>query len=138
MKTQRSVSGPPGSRRHRAFLVATCAALVLAAVGDAGPEIVDSRSIVAGYDGPGPLIYLGCALLVATVRWRFVPLVAVVMSAFFLFGGMADPEFARRLVTPAESIAFGAAWLQMLAFAAVIVFAIAAVWSKPRAESPTG
>ncbi|WP_426502451.1 hypothetical protein ACPPVO_32985 [Dactylosporangium sp. McL0621] len=66
---------------------ATCVALVLAAVGDAGPEIVASRSLFAGYDGPGPLIYLGVAVVVATVRWRFAPLLAVAMSALFLPAG---------------------------------------------------
>jgi hypothetical protein len=42
------------TRRRRRWVVATCVALVLAAVGDAGPEIIESGSFVAGYDGPGP------------------------------------------------------------------------------------
>jgi hypothetical protein len=107
----------------------TCAALVLAAVGDAGPEIIASRSPLDGYDGPGPLIYLGVAAIVAaTVRWwRFVPLLAVVTSAFFLVGGLADADFAHRLATPA-GIPSAAAWLQMLGFAVAAVAGTAAVW----------
>ena len=112
--------------RRRKWVVATCVALVLAAVGDAGPEIIESGSLVAGYDGPGPLIYLGFAAVVAAVRWRFAPLLAVAMSAFFLFGGFSDKEFTDRLVTP-TGVAFVAAWLQMLSFAAVIVCGTAAV-----------
>lgn len=112
--------------QHRKWVVATCVALVLAAVGDAGPEIIESGSLVAGYDGPGPLIYLGFAAVVAAVRWRFAPLLAVAMSAFFLFGGFSDEEFTDRLVTP-TGVAFAAAWLQILSFAAVIVCGAVAV-----------
>ncbi|WP_222854116.1 hypothetical protein [Fodinicola acaciae] len=96
--------------RQTRWIVATCGALVLAAVGDAGPEIVASGSLLAGYDGPGPLIYPGSvskshsepdprpvSMLVAVVRWRFMPLLAVAMSAFFLFGGFADAGFVGRL-----------------------------------------
>jgi hypothetical protein len=119
--------------RHRKWVVATCVALVLAAIGDAGPEIIESRSLVAGYDGPGPLIYLAVAVIVATVRWRFAPLLAVAMSAFFLFGGFADADFTHRLVTP-TGVEFVAAWLQMLAFAAAIGCGTAAVYRR-RSES---
>ncbi|GLW33588.1 hypothetical protein [Actinoplanes regularis] len=111
---------------HNGWVIATCTALVLAAVGDAGPEIVASRSLTAGYDGPGPLIYLGVAVLVAALRWRFVPLAAVVMSAFFLFGGFADADFVDRL-TAGSGAGFVAAWLQMLSFAAAIVCGTAAI-----------
>ncbi|MFE9583274.1 hypothetical protein ACFYO1_43355 [Nocardia sp. NPDC006044] len=113
--------------RRRPFIIATCTALVLAALGDAGPEIIESRSVLTGYDGPGPLIYLGFAAVVALVRWRYIPLAAVVMSLFFLFGGLADADFRTRLGTPAETTEFLAAWLQMLGFAAAILFGIAAV-----------
>jgi hypothetical protein len=118
---------------RRRWVVATCIALVLAAVGDAGPEIIESGSLVAGYDGPGPLIYLAFAVVVATVRWRFAPLLAVAMSAFFVFGGLADADFAGRLTSP-TGVASVAAWLQMLGFAAAIVCGTAAV-RLPRAGS---
>jgi hypothetical protein len=112
-------------RRGR-WVVAICVALVLAAVGDAGPEIVESRSLVSGYDGPGPLIYLGVAAVVAAVRWRFAPLLAVAVSALFLVGGFSNADFVDRLVTP-SGVTFVAGWLQMLSFAAVIVCGTAAV-----------
>jgi len=126
---------PEETGRRRRWVVATCVALVLAAVGDAGPEIIESRSLVAGYDGPGPLIYLGvAAMVVATVRWwRFAPLLAMAMSALFLFGGFADADFVGRLTTP-TGVAFVAAWLQMLSFAAAIVCGTAAV-RRRRARS---
>jgi hypothetical protein len=116
---------------RRGWVVATCAALVLAAVGDAGPEIIESRSLVAGYDGPGPAIYLAVAAIVATVRWRFTPLLAVAMSALFLVGGFADADFTNRLTHPA-GVAFVAAWLQTLSFAAAIVGGTAAVRGNPQ------
>ncbi len=114
------------------FRYSVCGALVLAAVGDAGPEVVRSGSLVAGYDGPGPLIYLAFAVLVAVAPWRYAPLAAVAMSALFVLGGFSDPVFRGRLVTPSEAIDFGAGWLQILAFVAAIAFGLAAIWSKPR------
>jgi hypothetical protein len=122
----RAVDDRSVTDKHTRWVVATCAALVLAAVGDAGPEIIASRSLVAGYDGPGPLIYLGVAAIVAAVRWRFTPLLAVAMSALFLVGGLASADFADRLDGPA-GVASVAAWLQMLSFAAAIVCGTAAV-----------
>jgi hypothetical protein len=104
------------------FLIATCVALVLAAVGDAA----------TGYDGPGPFIYPAFAVLVALVRWRFTPLFAAAMSAFFLFGALATPEFANRLVRPDQALAFAAGWLQLLSFLAAAVFSVAAVVQAPR------
>jgi len=112
--------------RRRKWVGATCAALVLAAVADAGPEIVESGSLVAGYDGPGPVIYLGVAAFITAVRWHFVPLLAVAMSAFFIVGGIADADFAERLATPG-GLAFIAAWVQMLGFAAAVVCGTTAV-----------
>lgn len=120
--------------RRRKWITATCVALVLAAVGDGGPEIIESRSLLAGYDGPGPLIYLCFAAVVATVRWRFAPLLAVAMSVFFLIGGFSDADFADRLVTAAGAASVGA-WLQMLSFAAAIVCGTAAVrWRGVRSS----
>ncbi|WP_433132132.1 hypothetical protein ACQPWW_12120 [Micromonospora sp. CA-240977] len=102
--------------------------LVVAAIGDAGPEIVESRSLIAGYDGPGPLIYLGVAAMVAAVRWRFMPLLAVLTGVLFLFGGFSDASFVDRLGTPTEPVQFCAGWLQVAGFAAAVAFGIAAVW----------
>ncbi|MFG1795907.1 hypothetical protein [Nocardia sp. NPDC049149] len=121
-----------GSNRFR---IGTCLALVLAAIGDAGPEIIESRSLIAGYDGPGPLIYLAFAALVALVRWRYTPLFAVAMSVFFLFGGFADADFTNRFITPSATVEFLAAWLQTLGFVATIGFGLAAVWWRSAAET---
>lgn len=111
--------------RHRALLIGTCAALVLAAIGDEA----------TGYDGPGPFVYLAVAVLVAVVRWRFTPLLATVMSVFFLFGGFASAGFTRQLTDPGQVLGFVAGWLQMVGFAAAAVFAIGAVVCGNRAGS---
>ncbi|MEU4249106.1 hypothetical protein AB0F15_17025 [Amycolatopsis sp. NPDC026612] len=103
--------------RHRTFLIATCVALVLAAIADEA----------TGYDGPGPFVYPAFAVLVALVPWRFTPLLVVLMSALFVFGGLASPEFVRRLTTPGRALDFASAWLQLLGFAAAAGFAVAAV-----------
>lgn len=103
--------------RYRMFLIATCVALVLAAIGDQA----------TGYDGPGPFIDLAFAVLVALVRWRFTPLLVVAMSALFLYGGLATPAFTARLVQPGDAVDFAAGWLQMLSFGAAAAFAVTAV-----------
>jgi hypothetical protein len=111
----------------RRFAVVACVALVVAAIGDAGPEIVHSHSLFAGYDGPGPLIYLAVAATVAVVRWRFMPLLAVATGALFLVGGLSDAAFRSRLNTPLEPVPFYAGWLQMAGFGAAVAFGIAAL-----------
>jgi hypothetical protein len=111
-------------------------ALVLAAIGDQAP----------GYDGPGPFIYLAFAGLVALARWRFAPLLAVVMAIFFLLGGLS-PYFVRALTDPGRPLVFAAGWLQMLSFVATVVFAVSAVafahrsltdHDNPTASGPRG
>ncbi|MEU4222074.1 hypothetical protein [Actinoplanes sp. NPDC026623] len=97
--------------------------------------MVESRSLVAGYDGPGPLIYLSVAVLVAAVRWRFVPLVAVVVSALFLVGGLADADFRDRLTGPVGA-ALAGGWLQMISFVAVMLCGLVAVRQPARARQP--
>ncbi|MFD5074603.1 hypothetical protein [Streptomyces sp. NPDC058371] len=107
--------------RHRMFLIATCLALVLAAISDEAP----------GYDGPGPFIDLAFAVLVALAWWRFTPLLIVAMSAFLLFGGLAAPEFVSRLIQPTHALDFTAGWLQMLSFVAAATFAVtSAVYAR--------
>ncbi|WP_188317071.1 hypothetical protein [Solihabitans fulvus] len=108
--------------RHRTFLIATCVALVLAAIGDEA----------TGYDGPGPFIYPAFAVLVALVAWRFAPLLVVLMSAFFIYGGLASSEAVHRLTEPGQVLDFTAGWLQMLSFAAAAGFAVAAVFFSRR------
>lgn len=102
---------------RRTLLIATCAALVLAAVADEA----------TGYDGPGPFIYPAFALIVALVRGRYTPLLAAVMSAFFLFGGFASAQFVSTLTHPDAVFDFTAGWVQMLSFAATAVFSVASV-----------
>ncbi|MEV5571959.1 hypothetical protein AB0L06_18075 [Spirillospora sp. NPDC052269] len=95
-------------------MIATCGALVLAAIGDEA----------TGYDGPGPFIDLAFAATAALVRWRFTPLLIVAVSAFLLFGGLATPEFTRHLIHPDHALDFTAGWLQMLGFVAAAIFAV--------------
>ena len=108
--------GRAGGAR-RTLLVGTCAALVVAAIADEA----------TGYDGPGPFIYPACALLVALIPGRYTPLLATVMSAFFLYGGLVSAEFTARLSRPDAVLDFAAGWLQMLSFAVAAVLSIAAV-----------
>jgi hypothetical protein len=102
---------------HRALLIGTCAALVVAAIADEA----------TGYDGPGPFIYPAFALVVALAPWRYTPLLAAVMSALFLYGGLASSEFTAKLTRPDVVLDFAAGWLQMLSFAVAGVLSVASV-----------
>ena len=112
---------------HRTFLVATCAALLIAAIGDE----------ITGYDGPGPFIYPAFALLVALVPGQFTPLAAAGMSAVFIFGGLASPAFADRLLDPGQFGEFAAGWVQMAGFAVAAVCAVVAVVTAPSSRQPS-
>ncbi len=103
--------------RHRVLLVATCLAMVVAAIGDEA----------TGYDGPGPFIDLGVAVVVAVPWWRFVPLLATAAGLLFSYGGLAQPDFAHRLVEPRHVLDFASGWVQLLGFAAAAVLAVSAV-----------
>lgn len=112
--------------RHRALLVATCVALIVAAIGDEA----------TGYDGPGPFIYPAFALLVALVPGRFTPLAATVMSVFFVFGGLSSPAFVHQLLDADRLGPFAAGWAQMAGFAVAAVCAAAAVATARSSRQP--
>ena len=111
---------------HRALLVATCVALLVASVGDAA----------TGYDGPGPFIYPAFALLVALLPGRFTPLAAAAMSAFFVVGGLCSPMFVHRLLDPGHLGDLAAGWGQMAGFAVATMCAVAAVITAPSPRQP--
>jgi hypothetical protein len=102
---------------HRILLIATCAALVMAAIADES----------TGYDGPGPFIYPAFAVIVALAPGRYTPLLATAMSAFFLYGGFASPQSLSTLTHPAAVFPFTAGWVQILSFVAAGAFSLAAV-----------
>ena len=108
--------------RHRTLLIATCAALVAAAVADAA----------TGYDGPGPFIYPVFALAVGLAPWRYTPMFAAAMSVLFLAGGLASSSFVHWLTSPSRFLDFTAGWAQLLSFAAAAAFAAASVACAPR------
>jgi hypothetical protein len=112
--------------RHRTLLIATCAALIAAAIADAA----------TGYDGPGPFIYPVFAVAVALIPWRYTPLFATAMSIFFIIGGLRSAESWHRLTTPSGVGYFTAGWAQILSFAAAGAFAAAAFARATRA-TPT-
>lgn len=114
--------------RHRVCLIATCVALVVAAIADES----------TGYDGPGPFIYPAFALLVALVPGRFTPLAATAVSAFFIFGGVVSPVSAHRLLDPGHFGDFAAVWVQMTGFAVAAICSVAAVLTaRPSRQTST-
>jgi hypothetical protein len=103
----------------------TVVGLLMGAFGDA----------LQGWDGPGPLIFAALAIIVASVRWRVTPAVAVVVSAFFVVGALVNPESTQRLSNSSDIVGFGSGWLQLLGFVVAIVGGIVAV-AAPSAPRP--
>ncbi|GAA4791307.1 hypothetical protein GCM10023200_28140 [Actinomycetospora chlora] len=107
----------PVARGHprRAAGIATVAGLLATAVGDAAPEGLH-------WDGPGPAIFAALALLVAIVPGRSAVVLAVPVSATFLYGALTVPASLDRLADPSALLTFGSAVLQLLG----LVVAVAA------------
>jgi len=101
---------------HRALLLGTCGALVVAALGDEA----------TGYDGPGPFVCLALVLLVGLVPGRYAPLGAAAGSAVLLVGGLASSAFVHQLLDTARPGPLVAGWAQMAGLAVAAASAVAA------------
>ena len=118
-------------RRDGAARRLLAAALLAAALADAGPEIIASGSLAADYDGPGPLICSAAAALVLLSSTRAVPAAAAMMSLAFVIGGLADPGFRPRLGDPGDLVGFAAGWSQVLAFVVAAVLGAVVALHRP-------
>lgn len=105
---------------RRTVMVVLVVALVAVAVGDAAPEGLQ-------WDGPGPVLFLALALLVALVPGRSMVLLAVLMSVAFVVGAVQSPEAISRLSAPSEVLGFGSTVLQILGLAVSVVAGAVAV-----------
>lgn len=92
--------------------------LSLAAIADAAPEGLH-------WDGPGPVVFAVLALLMLFVPGRHVAMLSALLAAAFVYGAI-DNIPADHLTTPADTIPFIWANVQMLGYlVATIAAAIA-------------
>lgn len=115
---------------RRVPAVITIAGLIATAVGDGAPEGLD-------WDGPGPAIFAVLAALVAVVRGRSMLLLAVVLSATFLYGSFANPESVARLTDPWSVPDLGCAILQVVGLVCAVVAGVVAL-RPPRDRALAG
>jgi hypothetical protein len=76
----------------------------------------------------GPILLLAIAALIGLGRWRWTPIVGVVMSIALLVGALIAPGLFDRLSDPAHVGAFVGTWVQMLGvFTAIIAGTLATI-----------
>ena len=118
---------------RRAAIIATTAGLLVAAIGDAAPEGLD----VTEWDGPGPVLFLLLAIMVALIPGRFTALLAIVLSSAFVVGALTNPESVQRLTTPVALLGFSSGILQLLGLLTAIGFGIVSAIPASRGRVPT-
>lgn len=113
----------PLSRENprRVAVIVTIAGLVTDAVADGAPEGLN-------WDGPGPVLFLLLAVIVAVTPGRFMIMIAVLLSSGFVVGALTNPEPLARLSNPADVIPFGFMVLQITGLVVAIVAGLVAVW----------
>lgn len=105
---------------RRVAVIVTVVGLVIDAIADGAPEGLN-------WDGPGPVLFLILAALVAFVPGRTMPALAVVISCTFVFAAFTNPEPLERLANPGELVGFGFQVLQILGLCVAIAGGIAAL-----------
>lgn len=70
---------------------------------------------------PGPIILAVAALLVATLRFRWMPLIAGVVAGMILLGGFIAPEARENLTDPGNAGIFIGTAVQLPALAVALI-----------------
>ena len=98
----------------------TAAGLALCAIG----IVLQIATGVTGYPKvpPGAVITAAGAILVAFVRWRFMPVVGLLIGLFISFGAVVTPNTGDRLADPATFGPFVGTLVQVVGLAASVVF----------------
>ncbi|WAL68521.1 hypothetical protein ORV05_12345 [Amycolatopsis cynarae] len=81
---------------------------------------------------PGPIILAVAALLVAVVRWRWMPVLGLLVALFLSVGAVASGTTLPRLAEPAWLGPFAGTWLQILAQLAAIAAGLAGILAASR------
>jgi hypothetical protein len=101
-------------------------AAIALAVACAGLLLEFATGVPAPTVPPGPIVLGAAAVLVAVVRWRWIPLLGVVVGLFLTFGAVASGTLPR-LATPSPFGPFAGTWIQLVAQIVAVVAGIAAV-----------
>jgi len=83
----------------------------------------------------GTILLLLVAALVGLGRWRWTPIVGVLMPLSIFIGGFVSPGLFDRLTQPGEAGAFVGTWVQMPALLVAIVAGLVATWESYRAPT---
>ncbi|GAA4553937.1 hypothetical protein GCM10023192_87290 [Amycolatopsis samaneae] len=118
--------GPGNPRRLPATLVV--AGLLLDAVGDAAPEGFH-------WDGPGPILFLILAILVALLPGDAMIELSMLLSLTFVLTAFMNPESSRRLSTPSDVLPFAGTLAQVVGLGLAVLAGAIAVF--PRRARPS-
>jgi hypothetical protein len=105
---------------HRVAVLVMVAGLLADAIGDAAPEGLD-------WDGPGPAVFFGLAVMVALIPGRFAITLSAILSAAFVYGALTNPEPLEKLSTPSDLLGFAGILLQLLGLVVAVVAGLVAI-----------
>jgi hypothetical protein len=125
VRTEPAVKPLSKDNPRRTAVIVTIAGLVTDAVADGAPEGLN-------WDGPGPVLFLLLAIIVAITPGRFMIMIAVLLSMGFVVGALTNPEPLDRLSNPGDFLPFGFMVLQITGLLVAIVAGIVAVWPERR------
>ncbi|MFD9894497.1 hypothetical protein ACFWY9_34570 [Amycolatopsis sp. NPDC059027] len=122
---------PLGSHNPRRVPVTLVfAGLLLDAVGDAAPEGFN-------WDGPGPILFLVLAILVAVLPGNAMIELSMMLSLTFVLTAFMNPESGRRLSTPSDVLPFAGTLTQVVGLAlAVLAGVVAILPRRTRSSTP--
>jgi hypothetical protein len=130
VRTEPAIKPLSKDNPRRMAVIVTIAGLATDAVADGAPEGLN-------WDGPGPVLFLILAAIVAVTPGRFMIMIAVLLSMGFVVGALTNPEPIDRLSNPGDFIPFGFMVLQITGLLVAIVAGIVAVWPNKRIPAET-
>jgi hypothetical protein len=84
---------------------------------------------------PGMLIALGAAILIGAIRWRWTPVVGILVTVFLLVGFVASRGYVR-LLGAESGLATVGVWLQLVATLVALVASGAALMRQSGSGKP--
>lgn len=120
---------PLGARNpDRIATIVVFSGLLLDAVGDAAPEGFN-------WDGPGPILFLVLAILVALIPGKAMIELSMMLSLTFVLTAFLNPQAGARLMEPSNVLPFVGALMQVVGLGVAVVAGLFVVVPRRRGVS---
>ncbi|GAA1973678.1 hypothetical protein GCM10009754_55780 [Amycolatopsis minnesotensis] len=101
------------------------AGLLLDAIGDAAPEGFN-------WDGPGPILFLVLAILVALIPGNAMIELSMMLSLTFVLTAFLNPQAGQRLTDPSNVLPFTGALMQVVGLSLAVLAGAVAILPRRR------